>query len=494
MIKSFPFNAVYDANGVPDRAYLAEDFAGYFAKFIGTGVYPNPATGLQVVAVDNNMQIRIKKGDAYILGRDFENTDDYILKLDPADGVLSRIDRVALRLDYLKRDIITVLKKGQYASSPVAKSLQRDADAYEIALADVYVKNGVISIMQSNITDLRLSKELCGIVHGVIQQADTTEIFRQFQAWFNEQKNLHEGDFEKWVNEFKIATGKKFTDWVDDLKNSLDPNEDIAAKLQMQISENKLQLADITTYQTAGGTATSINLNLPTLVNGYATTFIVSSNNNKNATTINGKKLYKPNTTTTPNLTAGKAVSVWYNATKDCFFIKASSEGTAVAANVLANKTFSNDNDTGLTGSMADRGVFNLNLGATVPAGYYSGGTVPKGRGYSTGDRTLRASRGNSLLPITGLSFTPSKVIVNTYYVNTRGYKQASYQITSNTSDMYNNYGRSIYGIFGYRGEGNPGQFSHDTTGTNIFGNGFNIILDDIYDSYDVVLRYWAFE
>lgn len=247
MIKSFPFNAVYGANGIPDRAYLAEDFARYFAKFIGTGVYPNPATGLQVVAIDNNMQIRIKKGDGYILGRDFENTDDYIIQLDVADGVLSRIDRVVLRLDYLDRKIKPMLKKGNYASSPVAKSLQRDADAYEIALADVYVKNGVISIMQSNITDLRLSKELCGIVHGVIQQADTTEIFRQFQAWFNEQKNVHEGDFEKWVNEFKIATGKKFTDWVDDLKNSLDPNEDIAAKLQMQISENKLQLADITT-------------------------------------------------------------------------------------------------------------------------------------------------------------------------------------------------------------------------------------------------------
>ncbi|ACA55818.1 conserved hypothetical protein [Clostridium botulinum A3 str. Loch Maree] len=247
MIKSFPFNAVYDANGVPDRAYLAEDFARYFAKFIGTGVYPNPATGLQVVAIDNNMQIRIKKGDGYILGRDFENTDDYIIQLDVADGVLSRIDRVVLRLDYLDRKIKPILKKGNYTSSPVAKSLQRDADAYEIALADVYVKNGVISIMQSNITDLRLTKELCGIVHGVIQQADTTEIFRQFQAWFNEQKNVHEGDFEKWVNEFKIATGKQFTDWVDDLKNSLDPNEDIAAQLQMQISTVKSDLAGITT-------------------------------------------------------------------------------------------------------------------------------------------------------------------------------------------------------------------------------------------------------
>ncbi len=303
MIKSFPFNAVYDANGVPDRAYLAEDFARYFAKFIGTGVYPNPATGLQVVAIDNNMQIRIKKGDGYILGRDFENTDDYIIQLDVADGVLSRIDRVVLRLDYLDRKIKPMLKKGNYASSPVAKSLQRDADAYEIALADVYVKNGVISIMQSNITDLRLSKELCGIVHGVIQQADTTEIFRQFQAWFNEQKNVHEGDFEKWVNEFKIATGKKFTDWVDDLKNSLDPNEDIAAKLQMQISENKLQLADITKQiDNINLSADKVTLNSSNIksknVKGALEELFTSASNGKNkiVTAITGKGIVANNT------------------------------------------------------------------------------------------------------------------------------------------------------------------------------------------------------
>lgn len=112
------------------------------------------------------------------------------------------------------------------------------------------------------------------------------------------------------------------------------------------------QLADITTYQTAGGTANAISLNLSTLVNGYATTFIVNKNNNKNATTINGKQLYKPNTTTAPNLVTGKAVSVWYDATKDCFFIKASAEGNAVAKDVLAGKIFSNDDDTGLVGTL----------------------------------------------------------------------------------------------------------------------------------------------
>ncbi|WP_315971530.1 phage tail protein, partial [Clostridium botulinum] len=247
MEKSSFFNAIIDQNGTPDRVYLAEDFAKYFSTFIGNGVFPNPANQLQVVAVDNNMQIRIKAGFAWINGYMYQNTDDYILKLDPADGVLNRIDRIALRLDFLERKIKAIVKKGQYASSPVGTMLQRDADAYEIAIADVYVRAGVISVMQSNITDTRLNSELCGIVHGTIKQVDTTEIFRQYQAWFLENKSKHEKDFEVWMNEFKIVTGKRFTDWVNDLKNSLDPNEDIAAQLQMQISENKLQLADITT-------------------------------------------------------------------------------------------------------------------------------------------------------------------------------------------------------------------------------------------------------
>ena len=51
MIKSFPFNAIYDSNGVPDRAYLAEDFARYFAKFIGTDVYKRQA----IVKVFNDL-------------------------------------------------------------------------------------------------------------------------------------------------------------------------------------------------------------------------------------------------------------------------------------------------------------------------------------------------------------------------------------------------------------------------------------------------------
>ncbi len=134
-------------------------------------------------------------------------------------------------------------------------------------------------------------------------------------------------------------------------------------------------------YKKAGGTATEITVTAPSLVDGYSKTFIVSENNNGTYTTINGKPLYKPNTTASPNLIAGKAVTVWYSSTNKCFFIKASAEGNADVANVLAGKTFSNDNDTGIIGTMPNRGSLSQTLTTqggqyNLPSGYYSGGYV----------------------------------------------------------------------------------------------------------------------
>ena len=61
-----------------------------------------------------------------------------------------------------------------------------------------------------------------------------------------------------------------------------------------------------------------------TFKNGYSKTFIATANNNGSATTINGKPLYKPGTTTAPNIKEGKAYTVWYNSVSDCFFLQAS--------------------------------------------------------------------------------------------------------------------------------------------------------------------------
>jgi hypothetical protein len=109
-------------------------------------------------------------------------------------------------------------------------------------------------------------------------------------------------------------------------------------------------------YETASGTGTAMILTLGTLTSGYSKKFIANINNGGSATTINATyPLYKPNTTTAPNLVAGKAYSIWYNSASSCFFCVASAEGDVIASQVLASKTFSNDSDVGLTGTMIDR-------------------------------------------------------------------------------------------------------------------------------------------
>lgn len=244
-IKSGFFNSVGG-----DRIYKADFFAEYFASFIANGVFPNPSTGLQVMA-NTGMTVNIKAGKAWIKGYYFANDADYTLQLDVADGVLKRIDRIGLRLDFSSREITPVIIKGVFASSPVAPALQRDADAYEIALADVFINNGTISISQANITDQRLNTSLCGIVHGTVSQVDTTTIFNQYQAWFNDITSSVEGEIDAW----QAVQQQEFDTWFQSIQDILDG--DVAANLASRVSAleqslraDKIPISDTGNYFT----------------------------------------------------------------------------------------------------------------------------------------------------------------------------------------------------------------------------------------------------
>lgn len=158
-----------------------------------------------------------------------------------------------------------------------------------------------------------------------------------------------------------------------------DGSSNIQIAKQSDLEITNMQLSDMD-YQTAVGTATALTLTMQTLRNGYAKNFIASASNAGATTTINGKQLYKPGTTTAPNLIAGKAYTVWYNAPGNCFFIKASAEGDVLASQVLATKKFSNNDDTGLVGTMPNNGALGITLGINgtyaIPSGYTTGGTV----------------------------------------------------------------------------------------------------------------------
>ena len=172
---------------------------------------------------------------------------------------LDRIDRVVLRYDVTDREIRLEVKKGTFASSPVAPALQRDVNAYELALADIYVANGVISITQANITDQRLNSELCGIVHGTVEQVDTTTLFNQYLTWLQEKKNQYDQDmlawtaqkkseFESWAEAqeqgfeaWRAQEEQSFYDWFEHLQDILDEN--VAGNLLNLINANSAAIA-----------------------------------------------------------------------------------------------------------------------------------------------------------------------------------------------------------------------------------------------------------
>ena len=73
--------------------------------------------------------------------------------------------------------------------------------------------------------------------------------------------------------------------------------------------------------------------------------------------------------------------------------------GTAAASHVLEGKTFTNANGVGLSGTMKNRGALNWNPSSStsysVPAGYYSGGTLSSAGAYNAG-MTAADNRANS--------------------------------------------------------------------------------------------------
>ena len=207
MERSSFFNAVLNGETY-DRVYMAEDYARYFSSFIGNGVFPTPSTNLQVVANGTTMVISLKAGKGWINGYFYENTDDLTLNVAIADGVLNRIDRVVLRLDFINREIKAYIKKGSFATSPVAPTLVRNSDMYELGLADIKINKGVTKIVQADITDLRQNNTYCGLVAGVVQQIDTTNLFAQFQS-----------TFDLW---FEHVKGQLSTDAAGNLQSQID--------------------------------------------------------------------------------------------------------------------------------------------------------------------------------------------------------------------------------------------------------------------------------
>lgn len=176
------FNGVEIEEGVYDREYDAEDFASYFASFIGNGVYDN---GLKVEAdPEGTRKVIVQEGEAFINGYYYKNTAPLSFNVSMPSSE-ERDDIVVLRLDLENREI-----KLHYVEGTTEPT--RNSTIYEIVLAEVYTSQAESIIRQEHIRDTRQDNTVCGIVVGTVKQIDTTNLFNQFtdafMDWFDEIK------------------------------------------------------------------------------------------------------------------------------------------------------------------------------------------------------------------------------------------------------------------------------------------------------------------
>lgn len=184
-----------------DRVYYAEQFANYFKLFIGNGVFASPTDQLLVEA-DSGMNIIVNSGWAFINGYWYNNSDNLTINIPVNTQSVERTDIVVARYDNASRDIHIEYLDGE-------SSIRRDGSYYDLLLATVTVPVGSSVITDAVIKDNRSNENVCGFVKGLVDVVTTDDLFKQYEAQFNE--------------------------WFTKIKNSLDG--DIAGNLQNEIEE-----------------------------------------------------------------------------------------------------------------------------------------------------------------------------------------------------------------------------------------------------------------
>ncbi len=183
-----------------DRLYSSADFAAYFKQFIGNGVFYNPSSSLQVAA-DSGLTVKVNVGSCFINGYCGRATAAETVTLSEGSAA-DRYDLITARLDFISRDIHIEVIEGDAAEAAAYPELVRNASFYDIALAAVKVAKNAISISQTDITDTRFDTALCGIVTGVVDTIDTSELFAQYQAAWDLLMQSFSGDEQAIINAY----------------------------------------------------------------------------------------------------------------------------------------------------------------------------------------------------------------------------------------------------------------------------------------------------
>ncbi|QQK75102.1 hypothetical protein HUG15_05770 [Salicibibacter cibarius] len=197
-----------------ERLYEADDFGQFFQNFLSNGFF----MGLGVSPEGGNMDVIVSEGSAFIEGYDYANTDDLTLTHDSADAQYDRIDRIVIRLDRRQeeRTIHAAILKGTAEGDVEAPELTRDDYIWELSIAQVLIEAGKSFIEDSQITDERGDRDVCGRVerpakindqvHSVDIKRPTTRAYQyhhEASAFYIHGDNQSE-IFQEWLDSIGI--------------------------------------------------------------------------------------------------------------------------------------------------------------------------------------------------------------------------------------------------------------------------------------------------
>lgn len=173
-----------------DRNYVAQQFANYFALFVGNGVFGSPTNQCKVIG-GTGLTVVVTPGWAFINGFWYHNDSNLVLSVPSNTGVVNRNDSVRLRWVDSDRAIQAIYVEDSTTNT-------RTSTTYDLKLADVKVVPNTVTISDAAITDTRTNESVCGLVKGLMEIETTADLFAQYQAqfdeWFDEVKDQLTGD------------------------------------------------------------------------------------------------------------------------------------------------------------------------------------------------------------------------------------------------------------------------------------------------------------
>ena len=184
-----------------ETTYSAEDAAMYnFA--ISSGVATGDDFSCSVTGGDNI--VTVSPGIGYINPNRFSGLvvgcrDAQEIDLGLPDAAYQRIDVVALQFDVYKNATNIVVKKGTPAVSPAIPPRTTTETVYELYLCSVLRRPAALSVSASDVTDLRMNPEYCGLMANSVTSVDTAAISRQVHALID--------DLRKEIAEIEAGSG-----------------------------------------------------------------------------------------------------------------------------------------------------------------------------------------------------------------------------------------------------------------------------------------------